>query len=331
MKLAFDPQFPELNEDQALLDTLQNQQVRPVFIMGLHRSGTTFLYDCIARCFPVAQLSLYHLFYYGRLLSNHQQGSEQTDKDRLNQCFQALDIRDRKIDRVAVNADEVEEYGFLLRQHSGSFKIGEKNAALFQQLCQKLLAVQPGNEAVLLKNPWDTGNADNILALFPNARFVYISREPINVLNSMLNASLSYLDGPQHYLELLLSRGKGRAGYRSGYAAWWLLRQLRKTIGEAPISSALRPLLARDVAKQVVKYEQEIKTLPSSHAIEINYQELVSNPNETLQKLAQFLDLPLSIPSSGIRVNTRKTSNPALSAYQPVLDQLIAKAAAKRG
>lgn len=326
MKLPFDPQFPTLAEDQSLLTTLQQEPVRPVFIMGLHRSGTTFLYDCIARCFPVAQLSLYHLFYYGRLLANQRDGNEQRDKDRLNQCFQELGVSDRKIDRVAVNADEVEEYGFLLRQYSGSFKVGDKNAALFQELCQKLLAVQPGSQAVLLKNPWDTGNAAKILELFPEARFVYISREPIDVLNSMLNASLAYLDGPQHYLELLLSRGQGRQGYRAGYAAWWLLRKTRQLLGEGVISRGLRPLVARDVAKQVVNYRNEVASLPASNAIELNYQQLVESPEKVIRELGEFLDLPFELPAEGIEVRTRKNNNPALAHYLPTLEKLIIKA-----
>lgn len=326
MKLPFDPQFPRLSEDQPLLHELQETRVRPVFIMGLHRSGTTFLYDCIARCFPVAQLSLYHLFYYGRLLTNHRDDNEQHDKDRLNRCFQALGITDRKIDRVPVNADEVEEYGFLLRQHSGSFKVGDQNATLFAELCQKLLAVQPSSQAVLLKNPWDTGNAAKILQLFPDARFVYISREPIDVLNSMLNASLAYLDGPQHYLELLLSRGQSRKGYRAGYAAWWLLRQARLLLGEGVISRGLRPLIARDVAKQVVNYRNEVASLPPSNAIELDYQRLVDNPAEVIRKLADFLDLPFELPVEGFEVRTRKNSNPALAHYLPTLERLISKA-----
>ncbi|WP_308368171.1 MULTISPECIES: hypothetical protein [unclassified Microbulbifer] len=47
-----DPGFPRGNEGAALLAELEGLPVRPVFI-------TTFLYDCIAKSFPLAQLSLY--------------------------------------------------------------------------------------------------------------------------------------------------------------------------------------------------------------------------------------------------------------------------------
>ncbi len=326
MKLSIDPAFPDSCEDEALLPCLANQKVRPIFIMGLHRSGTTFLYDCIARSFPVAQLSLYHLFYYHRLLSNHQQGNAQRDKDRLNACFQALGIKDRNIDRVPINADEVEEYGFLLRQLSGKFSIGDGNVELFRQLCQKLLFVHAESQAVLLKNPWDTGNAETILEHFPDARFVYISREPLDVLNSMLNALQSYLAGPQHYLELLLGRGKSRQGYRLGYGFWWCMWRLRQLLGNGVVAKLFRPVLARTVAAQVVNYRREIAALPSHRAVEIDYQRLSSEPETVLKELAHFLDLPIALPPMGLEVRRRKDANPVLANYRKKLDDLISQA-----
>ncbi|MBD2857479.1 sulfotransferase [Spongiibacter sp. KMU-158] len=326
MKLNPDPGFPKTVEDQPYLAELSAQPVRPVFIMGLHRSGTTFLYDCVARCFPLAQLSLYHLFYFDRLLKNFRNDVEARDKARLNACFQSLGIVDRKLDTVPVNADEVEEYGFLLRQHSGKFRLNEHNADLFKQLCQKLMTVQPGSEAVLLKNPWDTGNAAFILQHFPNARFVYITREPIDVLNSMMNALLTYLDGPQHYLELLLSRGGSRKGYRLGYGFWWLMRKVRQLLGEKMIGRMFRPMMTKQVVSQVVNYRRELASLAEDCAMEVDYLSLSSDPEQVMRQLAAFLDLPLALPAEGIAVRQRKQKNAALDGYQAHLEKLIAEA-----
>ncbi len=331
MKLPVDPCFPEQSEDGELLPGISAQAVRPIFIMGLHRSGTTFLYDCVARCFPVAQLSLYHLFYYQRLLTNFRDGLEARDRDRLNRCFASLGIKDRNIDSVPVNADEVEEYGFLLRQHSGRFDIAESNVELFREMCQKLLAVQPGSQGILLKNPWDTGNAERILRHFPDARFIYITREPISVLNSMLNALLTYLNGPQYYLELLLGRGKSRRGYRAGYAVWWGLRQFRRIVGESVVSRLFRPALARQLASQVARYRREVEALPGDRALEIDYQRLIADPMGTMQQLESFLGLPLMEPESTIEVRRRANSNSALAFYQARLAALIAKAEQRLG
>ena len=319
-------QFPNTNEDLTKLDEIKHIPVRPVFIMGLHRSGTTFLYDCIAKSFPLAHLSLYHLMYFDRLLTNKANGTEQQDKDRLNHYFADLGIKDRNIDGTEINADAVEEYGFLLRKKTGTFKLCDKNRALFSTMCQKLLAVQEDKQAVLLKNPWDTGNAKRILSYYPDARFIYISREPISVLNSMLNALLSYIEGPQHYLETLLDNGKGRSGYRAGYIAWMGLRGVRKAIGRNNSARLTRGLLAKDVARQVVTYRNEIAEMPSDHAIEIDYKSLVANPSATMETLKTLLNLPITGKLGELEVKQRNNINPVLRSYQQELDLLIAKA-----
>lgn len=318
-----DPAFPAREEDSSYLAQIAALPVRPVFIMGLHRSGTTFLYDCIARCFPVAHFNLYHLFYYDRLLANRAHDLAQRDRDRLNGYLRWRGIADRGLDATAVDADAVEEYGFLLRQRSGTFKLCEQNAALFQQLCQKLLAVQPGSCAVLLKNPWDTGNAQAILRLFPQARFVYITREPMAILNSLINALLSYLDGPQDYLELLLSPGGSRRSYRWGYLAWIVLRALRRALGRRGTARLFRPLLARSVARQLAVYRAEIGLLPAQSALEVSYDELVAAPAETMVRLQALLGLPLSEDIPPMAVRKRNNLNPALEGYDERLKKLM--------
>ena len=133
MKRPVNANFPAADEDHALLSDITDLPLRPVLIMGLHRSGTTFLYDCVAKSFPVAHLSLYHLLYFDRLLSNKANGKEQEDKDLLNRYFLSRGIRDGNIDGTHIDADAVEEYGFLLRKKSGTFKLADKNAALFTE------------------------------------------------------------------------------------------------------------------------------------------------------------------------------------------------------
>ena len=327
MTCITEPNFPSTNEDASKLATIRTLPVRPVFIMGLHRSGTTFLYDCIAKSFPVAHLSLYHLLYFDRLLVNKEHGSEQQDKDLLNRYFADKGISDRNIDGTHINADAVEEYGFLLRKKSGSFKINDHNADFFALLCQKLLAVQDETMAVLMKNPWDTGNAKRILSYYPDARFIYISREPIAVLNSMLNAFLSYLEGPQDYLEILLNDGNGRSSYRSGYILWMVLRGVRKLVGPKITARLARGLLAKNVAQQVTSYRKELSEMPANRAIEVEYSTLIDNPSAVMKTIAPLVNLPLGDKQRNIKVTQRKNLNPVLMNYEEKLNQLVDTAA----
>src|SRR5690606_15866575 len=103
--------------------------------------------------------------------------------------------------------------------------------------------VTPGAEAVLLKNPWDTGNARNILQWFPNARFIYITRDPIYILNSQINAALSLLSGSQPFQTLLVDNFKtvfGKGGLYLAYGLWKLTRGIKRLTGDRPFEAVIR-------------------------------------------------------------------------------------------
>lgn len=339
MKLPLDPGFPSVRDDAALLPLIENVPARPVFIMGLHRSGTTFLYDSIARCFPLANLSLYHLFYYGRLLRNHQDGGEPQDRDTLRRLFQQLGITDRKIDAVHVDDDTVEEYGWILRNHSYSMQITAGNRALFDELCRKLRYVTPGARAVLLKNPCDVGNARKILEWFPNARFIYIARDPLYILNSQINAVLSLLRGKQPFLTLLLDNiktARGRSGLHLVYGVWKLARGIRSVTGDRPFALLLRRAKAHGIENQLNLYFRDLEELPAEAVHVLDYQSFNERPQEHLRQIADFLRLPLLIDPSTIKPKPRTVSmGPQLQDYAPQfwdrLRRKIPQLAAQRG
>lgn len=309
MNLPFDPGFPRPGDDASLLPLIQNVAARPVFIMGLHRSGTTFLYDSVARCFPVANLSLYHLFYYDRLLRNHEEGQENRDRQTLNRLFRSLGITDRKLDAVYVDDRMVEEYGWILRNHSFSMKVTASNWHVLDEMCRKLQYVTPGAQAVLLKNPWDTGNARKILQWFPNARFIYITRDPIYILNSQINAAISLLTGSQPFQTLLVDNFKtilGRTSLNLVYAGWKVMRGIKMLTGNRPFEMILRPLTALAVEQQLKQYYQDLEELPPETVYALDYQSFNERPQHHLRELADFLDLPLMMDPEKINPQPRK-------------------------
>ena len=309
MKLPIDPGFPLPREDAPFLPLIEETVARPVFIMGLHRSGTTFLYDSLARCFPLANLSLYHLFYYDRLLKNHAQGGESRDRQRLNMLFRRLGITDRKLDAVYVDDRMVEEYGWMLRNHSFSMKVTSRNQAFLHEVCRKLQVVTPGAQAVLLKNPWDTGNARNILEWFPNARFIYITRDPLYILNSQINAAISLLSGSQPFQTLLVDNFKTLFGKRSlsaVYAGWKLLRGIKTVTGNRPFEAVIRPFAAKAVERQLAAYYRDLEELPPQSVYALDYQSFNERPGTHLRELAAFLDLPFVSDPDAVKPQPRK-------------------------
>jgi hypothetical protein len=309
MKMPFDPGFPRPEEDHFYLSQIRDVVARPVFIMGLHRSGTTFLYDSVARCFPMANLSLYHLFYYHRLLKNHAEGGEARDRQTLNQLFRRMGITDRKLDSVYVDDRMVEEYGWMLRNHSYSMKVTERNRTVLDEMCRKLQYVTPGAQAVLLKNPWDTGNARQILNWFPNARFIYITRDPIYILNSQMNAMLSLLTGSQPFQTLLVDNFKmpfGKRSLQGLYAGWKAVRGVKALTGNRPFETVLRPFIAAAVGHELNNYYSDLEALPPESVYALNYQSFNDRPQEHLQELAEFLNLPFVTPPEAIIPHPRK-------------------------
>lgn len=309
MNLPIDPNFPLPGEDAPYRSHIDNLAARPVFIMGLHRSGTTFLYDSVARCFPLANLSLYHLFYYDRLLKNHLEGGEAQDRKTLNTLFRRLGITDRKLDAVYVDDRMVEEYGWMLRNHSYSMKVTRRNQAILDEMCRKLQFVTPGAEAVLLKNPWDTGNARSILQWFPNARFIYITRDPIYILNSQINAAISLLSGSQPFQTLLVDNFKtvfGKGGLYLAYGLWKLTRGVKRLTGDRPFEAVIRPFAARAVETQLQAYYRDLEELPAESVYALDYQSFNERPEHHLRELSAFLDLPFVTEPSDIKPQPRK-------------------------
>ncbi|PCJ20913.1 MAG: hypothetical protein COB04_03330 [Gammaproteobacteria bacterium] len=309
MKFPFDPQFPAKSADNQHLHELDKMPVKPIFIMGLHRSGTTFLYDSISKCFPVANLSLYHIFYYHRLMTNHKEGHETRDRETLNRLFKSLDITDRKIDAVEVNDEMVEEYGWMLRNESYHISAHETNKDYLKQICQKLLYVHPGSKAVLLKNPWDTAKASDILKWFPDAKFIYITRDPIYILNSQINAGLDLMTGDQPFQTMLIDEFKapgGKATMSVVYAAWKLIRGLKQIVGNGIYGFVLNKLVKQTLKSDLAGYYQAIEELPSESVFQLTYGGFNKDPVGKLEAIQKFLDLPFDESPESIKPKPRK-------------------------
>lgn len=328
MKYPVNPYFPHKDADKELLHTLKDTPVNPIFIMGLHRSGTTFLYDSIARCFPVAELSLYNLFYYDGLLRNHKDSSHDACRSLLNKIFRGLHITDRKLDRVWVDDRMVEEYGWLLRNKSYHMSIHETNKDYFAEICKKLLYVNPDSNSVLLKNPWDTGNAEQIKRWFPNAKFIYITREPIAIINSQINAAKTLITGDQPFQTMLVDQFKMPGGRRTRevcYRAWAIARKMKSHIPDQVIFNTFRPFVTHAVKSDLVGYYNDINNLPDDSVYCLTYDSFNSDPAGKLSEIQRFIDLEFTESPDLISPNPRKAFNSALSKHEPKLMSQLEK------
>jgi Sulfotransferase family len=171
-------------DDRPYLNLLPQADFSPIFIMGDHRSGTTLLYKTLVAtgCFNFVRA--YHIIKYNEILYNRIHQTENRAIEELEELFKSLEISDRNIDRVMATPDLPEEYGFILKNVAGDNScITKQNLPVFQQLCRKIQFASDPDKPLLLKNPWDLPQFMYVKSVVPNAKFIFIHRHPIHVIN----------------------------------------------------------------------------------------------------------------------------------------------------
>lgn len=276
-----------MTRDEQHLNKLTNVVFEPVFILGVHRSGTSILYKMLAATGMFNTVTAYHLLHYHELLYNHHEKKEQEAQQRLTESFLQNGLRDRGIDQLKVTADFAEEYGFLLATRTVKMSITKKNVDLFEEMCKKIQFISGNQKPLLLKNPYDFKNFLLIKQMFPSARFVFIHRHPQKTISSLVKAMRTILEEKNPYTARLSKL------YDQWYSNPLLLHLLRFMFKTMPECSVM--LLANTTARMTYYYIKNINKLSEQDYISITYEELCTHPSETLQRIMDKLGVsPLS-------------------------------------
>ena len=305
------PRFPAdlRDEDQPLLLALEGVAPRPTFIMGLHRSGTTWLYESLARVFGFASVTLHEVFCFPRLLARHAAGRSQDDQALIDEHFRARGMDTRGIDGIRLSHAMVEEYGWILQRYAGELVVSPKTKPVLDQLIRKVQHMHPEAPGVLLKNPWDTGNAARIAELYPEANFVFIARDPLRVIQSLYKNSLIFGGGDVHFLFMLMQ------GFPLGRSVIRFQRLLYRLVGENLYSRIILRYLQDDVARELAGYRDSFAALPALRKVEVTYSELAGDPQATLRRLGVFLGLqpdPAALAAVTPRVRSAGALHPQI-------------------
>lgn len=305
--------FPD--EDAHLVGELGSGELSPVFIMGLHRSGTTFLYQSLARVYPLAPLTAYHIVFYNRLLSRHAQGIHAEDQALLDRFFSQAGVTTRQVDNIRLSHRTVEEYCWLLKNRAGSVHLNARTVERFEEMCRKLLRLRPDCRNVVMKNPWDTALGPQISGFFPKARFVYISRDPVNILNSQLKAAETFAGHYSPYLDLLL------AGFPLGRLTFFAQRMMYRTLGPSRFRAVMCRRLMRDITRELTGYRRAVRGLATDAYLETSYEQLSQQPESTLERIGEFVGLaPVANP--GV-VQSRPRTGQLLPEVQAVRQRFL--------
>jgi len=272
-----------MNVDQPYLHNLSQIDFEPVFILGVHRSGTSILYKMLTATGCFNSVTAYHLIKYKELLSNHLHKREEQVKQELTESFKEKGVEDRGIDRLILTADFSEEYGFLLGQQTFHMYLTSKNLQLFIELCRKIQYLAGNKKPLLLKNPYDFPNFLYIKQMFPTAKFVFIHRHPLKTISSTMKTIDVLLQKKNPYT-MQLFRLYNKVVDQP--VIFFLLRVIFSTVPELGVL-----FLARTTRKATEYYLKNIEKLPKQDYISITYESFCEYPEQTIEQILKILNL----------------------------------------
>lgn len=163
---------------------------------------------------------------------------------------------------------------------------------------------------MLLKNPWDVLTFAFVKQAFPGARFVFIRRHPLNLMNSQLRATRSLYTQRNPYLAML------SPWYRQLFDRPGQL-QLTRLIAERRFGVGAR-VTGRHVVKVANYYLENIGELPAEDYVELRYEDLCAEPDNVLQRVLTFLEVKTRSP-----VSARELVHPRMAPVLPEVQQQL--------
>lgn len=273
------------NLDDKYLEKIQDVSFRPIFILGLPRSGTSILYKILSKTGNFNAVTSYHIIRYNSLIHNHIHKLEEQAKKEINDSFVNKGLKDRGLDKLKISADFSEEYGYILQQHTRHIFIHPDNIHIFKDLAKKIQYISGNNKPLLLKNPFDFQNTIYIKKMFPDAQFIFICRDPQKILSSSMKAIRFLLQG-KHYYSTQIFRA-----YNKIIQNPLLLYSTRLCFQQLSLFGLM--YVTAVYSKISKRFFRNLSQHASKDYINIKYEELCNNPEKTINEIMDFLNLTI--------------------------------------
>lgn len=246
--------------------------------MGLHRSGTTLLYELLGKTGSFNIVTAYHVVHYEELLADYFEGTAQRTRQELNDwCAQRMATR--LIDNVKLNADMPEEYAMILHAQAGTMFLSKKNFPIFDQICRKIQLTSDPALPLLLKNPYDFISFLQIKKMLPEAKFVFILRNPMQILNSQLKALHKNIAVNNPYV------GRLSKTYSFLHRIRPLVAVMRWATDPSSTGQLARRFMVYKIKNQMHYYNNHIHLLPRTEYVTLRYEDLCEKPNELINSI----------------------------------------------
>jgi hypothetical protein len=257
-----------------------------VFILGMWRSGTTFLHYMMSKDPQFGYLKNHQAFTFNFSLLSF---------DRLNKILNVFVPKRRPQDNVRLTLDDPAEeeqpfstlttrssiHSFFFPRNQEYFRkyhlfegISEEEKVKWKEeylFLLKNISVYSKKKKLLLKNPHNTGRVKELLELFPDAKFIFIHRDPYTVFRSTKKLYMQMI-GSQ-FLQFLSQK-------------------------------EIEKLIVDNNASILKKYLAERELIPVGNLVEIRFDQLESAPLETVKSIYDQLGI------AGF-----EEAKPAISAY----------------
>jgi len=278
--------------DSLYLNLLDDINFKPIFIIGLHRSGTTLLHKVLAetRCFNY--VNYYHAIKYDELLYNHINKKDNQVCQELKEFFNSQGIITRAYDNVKVTVDTPVEYQSLIGNRFSKARYGQtefeiylnsENLQKFIEVCKKIQCISKADCPILLKNPSEFANFKFLKSAFPGAKFIFIHREPIPVINSWLKMQRSAWSKKSNSLAIRWPL------YNQTFENF-LLRSYRWILESEYFDLGVHRAMKRHVEKTTY-FLQNIDSLQNQDYVSVRYEDFCKQPEVTILKILGFIGL----------------------------------------
>jgi hypothetical protein len=285
MTASVAPFVLDKNLDQPYLEKLKGVEVRPVFIIAPHRSGTTLLYRILVEGGSFNAVTVHHILNRHRLLQLHFTNQDQAARQELNRIFESKGIQGESMNSREFSGDVLEEYCYAFDRQGRRPRLAPDNAEEFKLFAKKLQVIQDFSRPLLLKNPYDGVGFLYLAEVFPEARFIFIYRNPVDVINSKIRLNRLLLSKKFEYHAMVVQ----------DYAR--LFEQPMKLAMARLVFSSKLPLMTelvyRDVSRSCDYVLENVGKL-GDKAMGVTYPELCSNPTQVVERVLEFLKLPAS-------------------------------------
>jgi hypothetical protein len=256
------------------------------FILGNHRSGTTWLYQLMAATGAFSVLTAHHVIAWPQWQAWARGDGAVPDRAEMALRFERSGARVRIDDGVPLSPDLPEEYGYILNNAGMGSRLTRHNAPLLRSMIDVLAR---DGRPVLLKNPWDYGNFRMLHAMFPDARFVFIHRHPWRVVHSLSHMFQTLFVARDPYSALLSQR------YVRNWDTPWRRRLFQWLAG--PGFGWTLEGVAFGIAAANRHYTAQISTLPAGRSVALRYEDLCAEPEHELARVLQFCAVNPTVPA----------------------------------